>query len=45
MIEIEHVERELKTGLWKELLMQLHRQKGKINVDQAIKVNEIVFKI
>ncbi|CAH0560105.1 unnamed protein product [Brassicogethes aeneus] len=37
MIELEHVEREQKTGLWKELLVQLSKQKGKINVDQAIK--------
>lgn len=38
MIAIEHEERELKTGFWKELLIQLNRQKGKVNVDQAIKV-------
>lgn len=37
MIEIEHEEREVKTGFWKELLLQLNRQTSKINVDQAIK--------
>lgn len=38
VIEIEFENRELKTGLWRELLLQLDQQKGKVNVDAAIKV-------
>lgn len=38
MIDIEFEEREKQTGLWKEILSQLERQKGRINVDAAIKV-------
>lgn len=42
-LEIEHQEKEVKTGLWVEVLKELSRQKGKINVDNAIKV--ILFTI
>ncbi|XP_045481046.1 ectopic P granules protein 5 homolog [Harmonia axyridis] len=45
MIGIEHEEREKKTGLWKELLQQLYSQKGKVNVDSAIKKAAGVLKI
>lgn len=38
MIYIEHQEKEKRTGLWNEILIQLDKQKGKVNVDQAIKV-------
>ncbi|CAH1956914.1 unnamed protein product [Acanthoscelides obtectus] len=37
MIAIEFDERELHTGLWNEILVQLSRQTGKISVDQAIR--------
>ncbi|KAF5285353.1 hypothetical protein FQA39_LY04452 [Lamprigera yunnana] len=37
LIALEHEEREKNTGLWKEILMQLRNQKGKVNVDAAIK--------
>ncbi|KAK9871044.1 hypothetical protein WA026_010002 [Henosepilachna vigintioctopunctata] len=37
MISIEHDEREKKSRLWMELLVQLNIQKGKVNVDAAIK--------
>lgn len=37
IIDIEFEEKENKTGLWKELLLQLNLQKGKANVDAAIK--------
>lgn len=46
IIGIEHEERERRTGLWKELLQQLQSQKGKTNVDSAIKVSllfQVVF--
>ncbi|CAG9856312.1 unnamed protein product [Phyllotreta striolata] len=36
-ISVEHEERERRTGLWNEILVQLSKQKGKINVDLAIK--------
>ncbi|XP_060530773.1 ectopic P granules protein 5 homolog [Cylas formicarius] len=36
-LEIEHQEREVRTGLWREILIELSKQKGKINVDHAIK--------
>ncbi|XP_066259328.1 ectopic P granules protein 5 homolog [Euwallacea similis] len=35
--EIEHQEKEVKTGLWTEVLKSLSEQKGKISVDNAIK--------
>lgn len=38
MITVEHDEREVHSGLWREILVQLSKQKGKVNVDQAIKV-------
>lgn len=38
MISVEHEEREQRTGLWNEVLIQLNKQKGKVNVDQAIRV-------
>lgn len=38
MITVEHDEREVHSGLWKEILVQLSKQKGKVNVDQAVKV-------
>lgn len=41
MLSVEHEEREKRTGLWKEILIQLERQKGKVNVDQAIKVSSV----
>ncbi|CAG9823224.1 unnamed protein product [Phaedon cochleariae] len=44
MISVEHEERELHTGLWNEVLVQLGKQKGKINVDQAIKKAASVVK-
>ncbi|KAL3265466.1 hypothetical protein HHI36_009670, partial [Cryptolaemus montrouzieri] len=37
LIHTEHEEREKKTGLWRVLLLQLGAQKGKVNVDAAIK--------
>lgn len=39
MISLEHQEKEKGTGLWNEILIQLDKQKGKVNVDQAIKVS------
>lgn len=42
MISVEHEEREKRSGLWKEILIQLEKQKGKVNVDQALKVSVIV---
>lgn len=39
MINLEFEEREKTTGLWKEVLIQLRNQKGKVNVDSAIKVS------
>lgn len=38
LIALEHEEREKQTGLWREVLTQLKNQKGKVNVDAAIKV-------
>lgn len=40
MISVEHEEREQHTGLWNEILVQLEKQKGKVSVDQAIKVSQ-----
>lgn len=40
MIMVEHEEKEVNTGLWKEILSQLKNQKGKVNVDAAIKVRK-----
>lgn len=37
-LDIEHQEKEYRTGLWPELLKELAGQKGKVNVDSAIKV-------
>ncbi|KAF2894637.1 hypothetical protein ILUMI_11535 [Ignelater luminosus] len=37
LITLEHEEREKQTGLWREILTQLRNQKGKVNVDAAIK--------
>uniref|UniRef100_A0A1Y1N595 Ectopic P granules protein 5 homolog n=2 Tax=Photinus pyralis TaxID=7054 RepID=A0A1Y1N595_PHOPY len=37
LIALEHEEREKVTGLWREVLTQLQNQKGKVNVDAAIK--------
>lgn len=37
MLQLEFEERERSTGLWRELLTQLQLQKGKVNVDAAIK--------
>ncbi|XP_056634672.1 ectopic P granules protein 5 homolog [Diorhabda sublineata] len=37
VISVEHEEREHRTGLWNNILIQLSKQKGKVNVDQAIK--------
>ncbi|KAG5874036.1 hypothetical protein JTB14_007998 [Gonioctena quinquepunctata] len=45
MISVEHEEREVRTGLWCEILVQLNKQKGKVNVDQAIKKASSVVKI
>ncbi|XP_050307718.1 ectopic P granules protein 5 homolog [Anthonomus grandis grandis] len=36
-LEIEHEEKEQKTGFWMSLLKELSKQKGKPNVDSAIK--------
>ncbi|KAF7282452.1 hypothetical protein GWI33_002679 [Rhynchophorus ferrugineus] len=44
-LEIEHQEREIRSGLWREILIQLAKQKGKINVDNAIKKAASVVKI
>lgn len=38
VLKLEHEEKEIKTGLWREILYQLKNQKGKVNVDAAIKV-------
>lgn len=43
MINLEFEEREHQTGLWKEILLQLSKQTGKISVDQAIKVSISVY--
>ncbi|KAF5275551.1 hypothetical protein FQR65_LT04154 [Abscondita terminalis] len=45
LIALEHEEREKQTGLWKEILMQLRGQKGKVNVDAAIKKAAGVIKV
>lgn len=37
MIDLEHEEREKSTNLWTEILQTLYAQKGKVNVDAAIK--------
>ncbi|XP_017775624.1 PREDICTED: ectopic P granules protein 5 homolog [Nicrophorus vespilloides] len=37
MFRIEFEERERSTGLWNEILLQLKNQKGKVNVDNAIR--------
>ncbi|KAK9711672.1 hypothetical protein QE152_g25342 [Popillia japonica] len=37
IIDLEFEERERQTGLWREILSQLENQKGRINVDAAIK--------
>lgn len=44
-LEIEHQEREVRSGLWTEVLIQLSKQKGKINVDNAIKKSASVVKV
>lgn len=41
ILSVEFEEKELKTGFWRELLMQLKNQKGKVNVDVAIKVSNL----
>lgn len=41
MIGLEFEEREKSTGLWNEILVQLKNQKGKVNVDLAIKVFKV----
>lgn len=38
ILSVEYDEKEFRTGFWKELLIQLKSQKGKVNVDSAIKV-------
>lgn len=38
VLGVEFEEKEFRTGFWKELLVQLKNQKGKVNVDAAIKV-------
>ncbi|XP_028134145.1 ectopic P granules protein 5 homolog isoform X1 [Diabrotica virgifera virgifera] len=45
VISVEHEERERRTGLWNEVLIQLSKQKGKVNVDQAIKKAASALKI
>lgn len=40
IIDLEFEERERQTGLWREILSQLENQKGRINVDAAIKVRQ-----
>nr|XP_023017259.1 ectopic P granules protein 5 homolog [Leptinotarsa decemlineata] len=45
MISVEHEEREIRTGLWSEILVQLTKQKGKVNVDQAIKKASSAVKV
>lgn len=42
VLDVEFEEKESKTGFWKELLIQLKNQKGKVNVDAAIKVRNHV---
>lgn len=37
VIELEFEDKEKRPGLWRELLLQLHNQKGKVNVDAALK--------
>ncbi|KAJ8949814.1 hypothetical protein NQ318_000512 [Aromia moschata] len=44
-IAVEHQEKEVTTGLWNELLVQLSKQKGKVNVDQALKKAASVVKV
>lgn len=41
LIELEYEEREKVTGLWSLILAQLMNQKGKVNVDAAIKVSKV----
>lgn len=45
IINLEHEERERRTGLWKEILLQLKKQKGKVNVDAAIKKAAGIVKV
>lgn len=41
MLSVEFEEKESRTGLWREILVQLKNQKGRSNVDAAIKVGEV----
>ncbi|XP_044253867.1 ectopic P granules protein 5 homolog isoform X2 [Tribolium madens] len=45
VIELEFEDREKRTGLWRELLLQLDGQKGKVNVDAAIKKAASILKV
>jgi hypothetical protein len=45
VIEIEFEDREKRTGLWRELLLQLDSQKGKVSVDGAIKKAASTLKV
>lgn len=38
VLTVEFEEKESRTGLWKQILVELKNQKGKVNVDTAIKV-------
>lgn len=45
LIGLEHEEREKQTGLWNEILNQLKKQKGKVNVDSCIKKAAHIVKV
>lgn len=45
ILTVEHEEKEVRTGFWKELLNQLKNQKGKVNVDASIKKAANVVKV
>ncbi|KAL1505767.1 hypothetical protein ABEB36_005253 [Hypothenemus hampei] len=44
-LEVEHQEKEVRNGLWPEILKALAEQKGKISVDNAIKTATANFKL
>ncbi|RZB40249.1 ectopic P granules protein 5 -like, partial [Asbolus verrucosus] len=45
VIELEFEEKEKRTGLWRELLLQLNNQKGKVSVDAGIKKAASILKV
>ncbi|XP_063908736.1 ectopic P granules protein 5 homolog [Zophobas morio] len=45
VIELEFEDREKRTGLWRELLLQLKNQKGKVSVDAALKKAASMLKV